>query len=83
MDQQQERPRPATRGMNAEETSQYLFEKFGLRYQSSTLMKLRHTGGGPVFYKAGRFPLYAETDVCAWAATKISPRLSSTSQQAA
>lgn len=82
MDPQQEHVRPVTRGLKPDEASRLLANEFGISCQPTTLMKLRHTGGGPVFYKAGRFPLYAETDVRAWAATKISPRVASTSELA-
>jgi hypothetical protein len=47
-----------------------------------TLAKLAVIGGGPVFRKAGRIPVYADTDLDDWALSKISEPLRSTSELA-
>lgn len=61
------------------EASAYLFEAWGLEYKPQTLAKLACTGGGPVFRKAGRYPLYDKADLDAWAKSLLSPRMTSTS----
>ena len=47
--------------------SAYLREKWGVDRATGTLAKLAVVGGGPPFRKAGRIPLYAPTDLDAWA----------------
>lgn len=46
----------------------------------SWLEKLALVGGGPAFTKFGRFPLYAPTDLLAWAEARCSEKVTSTSQ---
>lgn len=43
------------------------------------LAKLAVVGGGPVFHKAGRTPLYASSDLDAWALARIGRPRRSTS----
>jgi hypothetical protein len=52
--------------------SEYLFERFGLNCAVSTLAKFATVGGGPKFVHAGRFPLYPEDELDAWALSRIS-----------
>ena len=61
--------------------SVYLKNQWGLDYAQRTLAKLACLGGGPKMQYAGRFPLYAIEDLDAWAAAKISPPVSSTSER--
>jgi hypothetical protein len=42
-----------------------------------TLATLACKGGGPVFRKFGRVPLYTMEDLMAWAESRMSPRMSS------
>jgi hypothetical protein len=58
--------------------SAYLHENHGLERAPSTLAKLAVTGGGPVFRRIGRVPLYAPDDLDAWVASKLSPPMRST-----
>jgi hypothetical protein len=54
----------------------------GYRISENTLAKLASIGGGPLFRKWGRRPLYAESDLLAWARSRCSGPQSSTSQAA-
>lgn len=55
----------------------YVRETWGLPCSSKWLAKLAVVGGGPIYCKAGRFPLYAPADLDAWAEGRLgSPRRS-------
>jgi hypothetical protein len=59
------------------EAAQYIRDKWNQPCQPKTLAKLAVVGGGPVFRKAGRFPLYQDPDLDSWAEARIgAPRLS-------
>jgi hypothetical protein len=47
-----------------------------------TLAKLACTGGGPPYRLAGRFPIYDDPDLDAWALARIGPLRASTSELA-
>jgi hypothetical protein len=47
--------------------SLYLLEKHGIERAPGTLAKLATIGGGPVFRRTGRVPLYAVDDLDSWA----------------
>jgi excisionase family DNA binding protein len=49
-----------------------------LRLSERTLERLRVTGGGPVYVKAGRSVRYREADIEAWIASRV---VNSTSQE--
>ncbi|TDR93057.1 hypothetical protein [Enterovirga rhinocerotis] len=66
--------------LRREEASAYLLSHHDLKYSARTLAKLAVIGGGPPMEYAGRFPLYPQDGLDAWAAAKISPRVSSTSE---
>lgn len=70
----------STRPLRRNEASEYLLSKYGINRTSSTLAKLAVTGGGPAFRKAGRFPLYTIDALDKWAASIMSPEVSSTSE---
>jgi hypothetical protein len=59
--------------------SEYLLDIYGLERAPSTLAKLAVIGGGPIFRRAGRVPLYSPDDLDAWVASLISPPMRSTS----
>lgn len=61
------------------EASEYLATAHGIELAASTLAKLASVGGGPVFQRAGRIPLYSITDLDAWAKARLSGPLRSTS----
>jgi hypothetical protein len=69
------------RRLRRTEASTYLKENWGLDYKASTLAKLATLGGGPRFEHAGRFPLYREEELDAWAADRLSPLKASTSDR--
>jgi len=51
-----------------------------LRLSERTLERLRVSGGGPVFVKAGRLVRYREADLETWIASRV---VGSTSEEAA
>lgn len=64
------------------EASDYLTAKH-FKCATTTLAKLAVLGGGPVFQKYGRFPVYTVEALDAWAASRLSPPTTSTSAVAA
>jgi hypothetical protein len=72
---------PPTR-MRGKQASEYLEAKFGIVRTASTLAKLRSTGGGPLFQKCNRWPLYRPQDLDAWAERVLSEPMRSTSDTA-
>jgi hypothetical protein len=62
--------------------SEYLLETHGLDRAPSTLAKLAVIGGGPIFRRIGRVPLYATDDLDKWVASKLSAPMRSTSDLA-
>ena len=56
-----------------------MFARLGLALLSSWLAKLAVVGGGPIFRKAGRFPIYTDVDLDTWAQGRISAPRCSTS----
>jgi hypothetical protein len=58
----------------------YIESKWGIPCKPKTLAKLAVIGGGPVFRKAGRTPLYPEDGLDDWASSKLGPRVRSTSE---
>lgn len=65
------------------EASAYLLERHGLPVAYATLEKLASIGGGPAITYFGKVPLYAKTDLDAWAAEKLSKPVASTSERGA
>jgi hypothetical protein len=72
---------PPSRGrfLRRRAAAKYLTD-LGLTTAFNTLQKLATTGGGPVFYKFGRWPLYREEDLDDYALARLSGPLASTSQ---
>jgi len=62
------------------DAAEYLRCEWGIPCATKTLAKLAVIGGGPVFRKAGRTPLYPEDALDDWAERKLSPRVRSTSE---
>lgn len=73
---------PRLRRITAAYAAKYIRDTHGVPCSPKTLAKLRCIGGGPAFYKAGRVPLYAEEDLDAWAESRLSRRVMSTSELA-
>ena len=59
--------------------SEYLKKTHGIQRAPSTLAKLAVVGGGPVFRRDRRVPLYSTDDLNTWAASLLSPPMRSTS----
>jgi hypothetical protein len=55
---------------------------WGMPCSKAWLAKLAVVGGGPLFRKAGKTPLYAPDDLDAWAKARIGAPRASTSVQA-
>ena len=66
--------------MRRAEAARYLRETHGIPCAPATLAKHACIGDGPVFRKAGKFPIYAREDLDAWAESRLSKRISSTSE---
>jgi len=62
--------------------SAYMHETHGVDRAPGTLAKLAVIGGGPVFRRAGRVPLYSTDDLDEWVASILSPPVRSTSELA-
>lgn len=61
----------------------YIQERWGLPCSRAWLAKLAVVGGGPIYRKAGRTPIYAPCDLDAWAQKRIGAPQRSTSDVAA
>lgn len=59
--------------------SAYLQKTHGLDRAPSTLAKLAVIGGGPLFRRINRVPLYSTGDLDSWVASKLSRPMRSTS----
>jgi hypothetical protein len=57
----------------------YVRSTWGIPCSTRWLAKLAVTGGGPIFRKVGRFPIYAPADLDAWAEHRIGKPQRSTS----
>lgn len=60
----------------------YVREHWGQPCSPKWLAKLAVTGGGPIYRKAGRFPLYATEDLDTWAQSRLGAPRKSTSVEA-
>lgn len=60
--------------------AQYVRESWGIPCEARTLAKLFTVGGGPLARKAGRIPLYEKSDLDAWASSKLTKKVHSTSE---
>jgi hypothetical protein len=50
--------RPKRPFLRRREVSRYLMDVWGIQLSVATLAKMAVTGGGPPFYKDGRFPIH-------------------------
>ena len=58
----------------------YITERYGFPCSRQWLAKRAVIGGGPVFRKAGRYPVYEPGELDQWAEARIGPRQRSTSE---
>lgn len=63
------------------DASAYLAAAHGVRLSPNTLAKLAVVGGGPRFRLDGRFPLYERAELDAFAARRLGPLRTSTSDR--
>jgi hypothetical protein len=63
--------------------AEYVQKTWGLPCSPKTLAKYAVIGGGPIFQKAGRVPLYRPTNLDDWAENKIGEPVRSTSELSA
>jgi hypothetical protein len=71
-------PSPS-RPLRRAEAAAYVTSRF-FPCSPKTLAKLCVVGGGPQYRKAGRVPLYETADLDLWVQTKLSPKVSSSSE---
>jgi hypothetical protein len=65
--------------LRRDKAAQHVRETWGLPCSTRWLAKLAVAGGGPIFRKAGRTPIYAPADLDAWAQSRIGAPKKSTS----
>jgi hypothetical protein len=63
--------------------SEYLDKVHGITLAPTTMAKLAVVGGGPPFWLDGRFPLYGRDHLDEYAAKRLGPLRSSTSDKVA
>jgi hypothetical protein len=68
-----------TRLLRRTDAALYVSETYGFPCSRQWLAKLAVIGGGPLFRKAGRTPIYAPQDLDAWAKNRIGAPQRSTS----
>jgi hypothetical protein len=68
--------------LRRDKAAQYIRDTWGLPCSTRWLAKLAVVGGGPIYRKAGRTPIYAPADLDAWAQARIGAPQKSTSDQA-
>jgi hypothetical protein len=65
--------------MRRAEAARYIRETYGIPCVATTLAKYACIGNGPVFRKAGKFPLYSRDDLDTWARSRLGEPVQSTS----
>ena len=53
------------------EAATFVREKWAMPCSPKWLAKLAVVGGGPIYRKAGRYPIYLQSDLDAWAQSRI------------
>jgi hypothetical protein len=70
------------RKLRRKAASKYLHDVHGVERAPSTLAKYAVIGGGPVFQRMGRDPVYTPVNLDKWVASKLSAPMRSTSDVA-
>jgi hypothetical protein len=70
---------PAGRLLRRADAAAYIRERFAIPCSRQTLAKYAVTGEGPMYRLAGRFPIYVAQDLDAWALSRLSAPVRSTS----
>lgn len=73
---------PERRYLRRAEAADYIKTCYGFPCSRQWLAKLAVIGGGPIFRKAGRTPIYAPADLDTWATARIGAPQRSTSDTA-
>jgi hypothetical protein len=68
------------RFLRRSEAAEYVSGRYGFPCSRQWLAKLAVIGGGPVFRKAGRYPVYEPSELDRWAEARIGPPQRSTSE---
>ncbi|WP_436642717.1 hypothetical protein [Microbaculum sp. FT89] len=72
--------KPNARYLRRADAADYIQSTYGFPCSRQWLAKLAVIGGGPLYRKAGRTPLYAPADLDAWAEARIGGVVRSTSE---
>jgi hypothetical protein len=72
-------PTTSQRYLRRVDAAHYVRETWGIPCSTTWLAKLAVIGGGPIFRKVGRFPIYLPADLDAWAEARIGEPRRSTS----
>ncbi len=72
----------AAKYLRRSSAARYVRDVWGLPCSTKWLAKLAVVGGGPIYRKAGRFPLYSANDLDAWAESRLGAPRRSTSVEA-
>jgi len=72
----------STRFLRRKQAADYIGRIWGIPVSPRTLAKLAVVGGGPMFRKAGRFPMYEPADLDSWVERRLGPKQASTSEHA-
>ncbi len=67
--------------LRRDKAAQHVRDTWSLPCSPRWLAKLAVVGGGPMFRKAGRTPIYAPSDLDAWAQSRIGAPQKSTSDR--
>jgi hypothetical protein len=73
-------PEQGRQFMRRSEAAKYVATRYGFPCSRQWLAKLAVIGGGPIFRKAGRYPIYEPSDLDQWAQDRIGPPQRSTSE---
>jgi hypothetical protein len=75
-------PSGGKRYLRRADAAAYVTDHYGFPCSRQWLAKLAVLGGGPVFRKAGRYPIYSPDDLDRWAQARIGPAQHSTTETA-
>jgi hypothetical protein len=65
--------------MRRTDAARYIRETYGIPCVATTLAKYACIGNGPLFRKAGKFPIYSRDDLDIWARSRLGEPVQSTS----
>ena len=64
------------------EAARYVRERYGVPCSTQWLAKLVTVGGGPLYRKAGKYPIYTVEDLDTWILSRVTDPLASSSHVA-